>query len=542
MENRLKKSRNSEHLINMAALPLIAQQSMIEKSDFVATTGAYHGASKKRRTIKEFVPKTGDADADLLDDLPTLRSRSRSLLRNVPIATGAIRTNQVHVIGSGLKLQSRINSDILEMTEDDADKWQQNTEIEFRSWAESLDCDINRNKNFYDFQNLVFRSMLESGDCFVLPLFKEIDTLNYGLRLQVLEADRVENPNNKRDTTTLSGGVERDKSGTPTKYWIRSQHPGTEKTPIERKWDSISAFTGNGRRKIIHVYQQLRPSQSRGIPYLAPVIEMLHQLGKYTDAELQSAVIAAYFTVFITTKEGGANFSTFLPGDEGGESTDEDYKMGSGAIVGLAEGEEISIANPGRPNAGFDAFVMSLLRQIGASLGLPFELLIQHFTKSYSAARTAMLNAWKVFLTWRTFMIDHFCDLVYELWMEEAVLRERVIAPGFLTEPLLRKAYLGNLWIGPAAGQIDPVRETTAAQARVDGFFSTIAIESASMGYDFDQNVKQIKKEREKIAPIPQIMSASASVTRGESASVTRAEIDEINEKIDNILNEDVDE
>ncbi len=520
----------------MGALPLIAQQSMIDKNNFVALSGAYNGASKKRRTIKEFNPKTGDADSDSLDDLPTLRTRSRSLLRNTPIASGAIRTNQVHVIGSGLKLQSRINAEVLGMTEAEADVWQQTAESEFLSWAESLDCDINRGKNFYDFQNLVFRSILESGDCFVLPLFKEINTLNYGLRLQVLEADRVENPNNKRDTTTLAGGVEKNKSGTPKKYWIRTQHPGTEKTPIERKWDSISAFTGNGRRKLIHVYEQLRPGQSRGIPYLAPVIEMLHQLGKYTDAELQSAVISSYFTVFVTTPEGGGNFSTFLPSDEGGESTDEDYTMGSGAIVGLAEGETIETANPGRPNATFDPFVMSLLRQIGTSLGLPFELLIQHFTKSYSAARTAMLNAWKVFLTKRSFMVDHFCNLVYELWMEEAVLRERIIAPGFLTDPLRRKAFLGNLWIGPAAGQIDPTKETAAAQARVDGFFSNISIESAAMGIDFDQNMKQVKREQSKLAEIRNIMSPQKAVTG------PNEEVDDLNDNVDNPLNEDTED
>lgn len=537
MQNRLDKIKNSENPVNMAALPLIAQQSMIDKNNFVTLSGAYHGASKKRRTIKQFNPKTGDADADSLDDLPTLRTRSRSLLRNTPIASGAIRTNSVHVIGSGLKLQSRINADVLGMSEEDADKWQQNTEGEFLSWAESLDCDINRGKNFYDFQNLVFRSILESGDCFVLPLFKDINTLNYGLRLQVLEADRVENPNNKRDTTTLAGGVEKKKDGTPKKYWVRTQHPGTEKTPIERKWDSISAFTGNGRRKIIHVYEQLRPGQSRGIPYLAPVIEMLHQLGKYTDAELQAAVISSYFTVFVTTPEGGANFSTFLPSDEGGQSDDEDYTMGSGAIVGLAEGETIETANPGRPNATFDPFVMSLLRQIGTSLGLPFELLIQHFTKSYSAARTAMLNAWKVFLTRRSFMIDHFCNLVYELWMEEAVLRERVIAPGFLTEPLLRKAFLGNLWIGPAAGQIDPTKETAAAQARVDGFFSNISIESAAMGIDFDQNIKQIAREQSKLAEIRKIMAPAV-----DRIKATNEEVDEINENLDNTLNEDTED
>ena len=393
------------------------------------------------------------------------------------------------------------------MNDDESDKWQQKTEAEFNSWAESLDCDINRGKNFYDFQNLVFRSILESGDCFVLPLFKEINTMNYGLRLQALEADRIENPDNKRDTATLAGGIEKTKAGTPKRYWIRTQHPGTEKTPIERKWDSISAFTGNGRRKIIHIYEQLRPGQTRGIPYLAPVVEMLHQLGKYTDAELQSAVISSYFTVFVTTPEGGGDFSTFLPSDEGGSATDEDYTMGSGAIVGLAEGESISTANPGRPNATFDPFVQSILRQIGAALGLPFELLIQHFTKSYSAARTAMLNAWKVFMTRRGFMVDHFCNLVYELWMEEAVLRGRIIAPGFLNDPMLRKAYLGNMWIGPSQGQIDPTKETAAAQARVDGFFSNIAVESAAMGIDFDQNIKQIKREQTKLAEVKEIMN-----------------------------------
>ena len=536
MENRLKKLQNSESVINMAALPLIAQQSMIDTNNFSAINGAWNGASKKRRTIKKFEAKTGDADADTLDDLPTLRARSRSLLRNTPIAAGAIRTNQVHVIGSGLKLQSRINAEILGMSEDEADKWQQKTEIEFLSWPESLDCDINRGKNFYDFQNLIFRSILESGDCFVLPLFKEISTLNYGLRLQAIEADRIENPNNKPDTTSLSGGIEKTKDGTPKRYWIRTQHPGAQTTPIERKWDSISAFTGNGRRKIIHIYEQLRPGQTRGVPYLSVVTEMLHQLGKYTDSELQSAVISSYFTVFVTTPEGGVNFSSFLPSDEGGGESDEDYTLGSGAIVGLAEGESISTANPGRPNATFDPFVMSILRQIGTALGLPYELLIQHFTKSYSAARTAMLNAWKVFMTRRSFMIDHFCNLIYELWMEEAVLRERILAPGFLSDPLKRKAFLGNLWIGPAAGQIDPTKETAAAQARVDGFFSNISIESASMGIDFDQNVKQIAREQKKLVGIRKMMNPPEKVI------ALNEEVDALNENVDNPLNEETED
>ena len=126
--------------------------------------------------------------------------------------------------------------------------------------------------------------------------------------------------------------------------------------------------------------------------------------------------------------------------------------------------------------------------------------------------------------------ISYCCDIVYELWMEEAVLRERIIAPGFMTDPLIRKAWLGNMWIGPAAGQIDPTKETAAAQARVDGRFSTIAIESASMGYDFDQNFTQIEKEQKKLATLPQVQIAGPAKPN--------EEVDDLNDNIDDPLKE----
>jgi capsid protein len=119
--------------------------------------------------------------------------------------------------------------------------------------------------------------------------------------------------------------------------------------------------------------------------------------------------------------------------------------------------------------------------------------------------------------------------------MEEAVLRGRIIAPGFLEDPLKRMAWLENMWIGPTQGQIDPTKETTAAQARVDGHFSTIAIESAGLGYDFDQNIKQIKKERTKIAALPKIDNTVIK-------AVVDEPIDNTNEKIDNPLDEDVED
>ena len=463
----------------------------------MALAGAYTGASKSRRQTASFNPKGGDADSDTLGDLEPLRERSRDLLRNTPIATGAVGTNVVHVVGGGLTMQSRIDRELLAMTEDEAEAWQRKTEREFNGWAKSLNCDISRRNNFYDLQRLVLRSTLESGDVFVLLPYKKLKDSLYGTRLQVIEADRVCNENNRPNTNTLSGGIEKEKDGTPLFYHIRTTHPGADYLSREMKWEKKPAFTKSGRINVIHVYEQLRPGQTRGVPYLAPVIEQLHQLGKYTDAELMAAVVSSMFTVFLKTPTG-TGFSPFEPKDEsGGSKSDNDYKMGVGAIVELASNEEVSFANPGRPNTAFDPFVQSILRQIGVALGLPFELLIMHFTKSYSAARSAMLVAWKTFLTRREWLVDHFCNIVYEAWLEEAILSNRIQAPGFLVDPLIRGAYLSNIWIGQAQGSIDPHREISAVEKRIELGISTLSEETAALtGTDWDQKVDRIRRER----------------------------------------------
>ncbi|MCK9912304.1 phage portal protein, partial [Microbacteriaceae bacterium K1510] len=44
----------------------------------------------------------------------------------------------------------------------------------------------------------------------------------------------------------------------------------------------------------------------------------------------------------------------------------QDLKLGNGAVQFLEKGEKATIANPGRPNAQFDPFVIAILRQVGA--------------------------------------------------------------------------------------------------------------------------------------------------------------------------------
>jgi len=473
---------------------------------FMAYAGAYAGASYSRRPTKQWVTTRGDADSDIIDDLPTLRERSRDLCRNAPIAIGAVSTALTNTIGTGLKLQSRIDREYLRITDEQADAWESSVEREFRLWAESVECDAARSLTFALIQELAFRQVLENGDVFALtPRFRR-GKWPYMLKLQLVEADRVCNENNAANKDGLIEGIEKNDNGEATAYHILQQHPGSDwVTKKMFRWVKVPAYgTATGLRNVIHLYRMIRPGQSRGVPYLAPVIEPLKQLDRYTEAELMAAVLASMFTVFIETESGDTDFDVSGMGEEtGAETSDTDMKLASGAIVGLAKGQKIQTANPGRPNTAFDPFVTAILQQIGAALEIPYEIIVRHFSASYSASRAALLEAWRFFRGRRAWMAANFCQPVYEIFLYEAVAAGRIAAPGYFADPMIRKAYQGSLWVGDAPGYIDPAKDITAAKERMDAGVSTLDEETTLItGGDMEQNIPRIRKERKLLKEI----------------------------------------
>lgn len=488
-----------ERAISYVAPALAARRQRARM--FMAVAGGYTGAARARRQTSEWkVSQNASADADILTDLPTLRDRSRDLVRNEPLAAGAIGGVVTSVVGTGLALQSRICADALNMSEEQAAAWQKATEAEWCLWAEGTACDATRTQNFYGLQSLVFRSALESGDTFAATPMREISGMPYKLCLQIIEADQVSNPKDAMDTDRLSGGVELDGWRAPVAYHVRKSHPGAINR-VSMEWDRFPAFgERSGRRQVIHLYDKLRPGQTRGVPYLAPVIETMKMLGRYTEAELMAAVVAGMFTVFVESESGGINPAdpSGIGSETGAGASDKDVKLGVGAIVDLSPGEKISTANPGRPNQAFDGFVLSLCRFIGLALELPYEVLIKHFTASYSASRAALMEAWKFYRRRRSWLADMFCQPVYEAWMDEAVAIGRIAAPGYFDDPIMRRAYLGAEWVGDGPISLDPVKDVTAAEKRVQLGISTRQKETALHdGGDWEANHAQLVREEE---------------------------------------------
>lgn len=466
----------------------------------VKNTGySNYGASRTKKGLIGWNSKGGSSKEDIEENIQTLRERSRDLYMGVPIATGAVKTCRTNVVGAGLRLKSQVDYKIIGITQEASRELEEQIEREFALWAESTACDLERLDNFYELQQLAFINWLISGDLLALLPTTERANMPYDLRIQLIEADRLSTPTSEKRNPLITEGVEINNKGEVIAYHICNKHPLGKETGA-KEWARVEAYgKTTGRPNVLHIMSRERIGQRRGVPFLAPVIEALKQLGRYTDAELIAAVVSGMFTVFIE-KEGVSSevpFGEIIPEETQVDRNDfNSIELGPGAIIDLNEGEKANNVNPGRPNTAFDSFVTSITRQIGAALEIPYELLIKNFNASYSASRGALLEAWKMFRMYREWLSNDFCQPIFEEWLAEAVAKNRIIAPGFFSDPIIRKAYSTAEWNGPAQGLLNPVQEVTAAEKRVSNGFSTRAKEAKEMnGTDYYKNINQLKTE-----------------------------------------------
>lgn len=489
-----------------------------------------HGASLTKKSMVMWQTPSGDADADIHRSLSTLRARARDLHMGSDIVAAAHKGLRTNIVGTGLRLKPAFDATFLGLSKEQEKKLRDSINREWKLWAETSKCDAAGLSDFYGLQSLTFLSFLMSGDVFALLPMLPRDHSVYDLRINLIEADRCDNPLEKalENPDRIQSGVEVDADGMVVAYYFSNSHPGSDRIPAAAKeWVRVEKYGKlTGRLNVIHLFEAERPGQRRGIPIISPIIESLKQLDQYTEAELMAAVISAMYTVFVTTP---AEEEDFMQGMESPE-TDNQYqepipgtggnnvKMGRGAIVYLDPGEDVKFANPTRPNPDYVAFVDALLRQIAAALELPFEILTKQFTSSYSASRGALLEAWKMYRMRRSWLAKSFCQPIYEEWFVEAVTKGRIDAPGLFDDPAIFSAYTQAEWHGPSQGLLDPTKEVDAAVTRIENNFSTADKETAELtGGSWEQNIEQRAYEKSRLAELGITTEGVQSRSSGQS-------------------------
>ncbi|WP_346730422.1 phage portal protein [Caballeronia sp. dw_19] len=478
-------------------------------------------------------------------------SRVRDVVRNDGWASAAVTRTIDNVIGADfrpiskpdyLALQSMTG--IKEFDHVWADEFGQAVEANYRSWAHDPGryCDTQRNLTMPQLMALAFRHKCVDGDALGMlhwrPQRIGIGRARYATAVQVIDPDRLSNPQLNFDQQTMRGGVEVDEDGAAVAYWIRRAHQGdwfsAEKS---LHWDRIPRETDWGRPIIIHDFDHDRAAQHRGgAGMLAPVLQRLKMLIKYDGTELDAAIINAIFGAYIESPfddefasealEDSDRLKTYS--DHRAEfHADRKMRIGDARISHLFPGEKIGTVSASRPTSNFADFENAMLRNVAAGTGTSAQMISQNWSDvNYSSYRAAMLEVWKTFHRKRTNFASGYGHPIYCGFLEESMevddLPLPTGAPPFIE---CRVAYSRAKWMGPGRGYVDPQKEKAGAILGMDAGLSTLEDECAELGgSDWREKVGQRAVERAKFQelglPVPQWnngQSATESVTTPEA-------------------------
>lgn len=460
--------------------------------------GNYRGADRSTRGREWFNPTQSSADAALLPELKTLRDRSRDLARNHYAARGALRTITANEIRSGLRPRANIDASWAEISDTQARSAEETLNRLWREWQ--CYADYGQRLSFYAMQAVVRRTQLESGDTIVARRYKERYGSPLGLALEVIESDRLSNPQGQimtPDGNQIRGGVVIEKSdGSERGYYIQNTHPGDYfQGPIDLNWTYVPRLDRQGHWLMRHVYAVERPGQSRGEPFFAPVLNLFAQLDDYVEAEIVAAQAAACFSMFITKDNPSSAVSSFQTmTNVKGEAQTLNY-LEPGVIEYLNPGEQATAFSPNRPGSNFEVFVKNVIGFIGAGLGLPPQLIMQNFENmNYSQLRGALVQAWCVFTSDQDFLIEQFCQPVWEEFVHECWLRGLVDLPGYEEWPA---AYTQAIWVRPGREAVDALKDAQADAVRVRNGTASYADVLGIEGKDFGEHMAQLKREKD---------------------------------------------
>jgi lambda family phage portal protein len=461
-------------------------------------SGAWNASDRSARTWASRTSFEGSADASLVDELPTIRQRSRDLWRNNGLAHSSINSIADNIVGSGFVPRLRLPFKTLGISRTRAADLAVQADEIWRCWCRTADA--TNTQHFDEMQHLVISSRLVSGDVFLLPLMVEDARVQcrYRLKIEIVEADRVETPWSQGSVgeRDIRAGVELGGRNQPIAYWILVDHPG-DMSIIRR--DSrivrrVPAHSPLGRPNVLHVFERDRVGQNRGVPLLAPVLARFKDLDDYEEAEIVRAHVAACFAAFITTGDPLTSALRSATDTKLGQRIEE---LSPGIIERLAPGEEITFANPNSPNSAFDAFVRTVSRVITSALGVPYEVATRDFSKTtYSQARAAMLEARRAFQRRQRWLQHRMLDPIWRMLLEEAWLLGDFEAGGDFLERT--DLWTRTMWVPPGWGWVDPQKEGAAQKLALDmGVITRSQIIQAHSGGNFEDVSRELAEEQE---------------------------------------------
>jgi lambda family phage portal protein len=427
----------------------------------ISTFQPYEGAGFSRKRPVIYGAHARDSRLDLNEATRTeLLKLARHMYRNVGLIKGAVDSIATYSIGPGLRPQYRGND-------------QEFGRLCEEYWRDMVapSPEVTGRMTWTDMLLTLSRSIDVDGDVFVVMTEKG--------KLQIVEGHRV----CEGDDYGTADGVFLGKLGEPTAYLIQTGE-------LYRKL---------GAETVIHLMELERPDQIRGGSSLARALNHVRDLKMLGEFEKDALKLQGSIAAVITTDQGdelagqGGFFGTVQAQDSGEATIAREEITSSATIPRLAPGEKIEMVGPNRPHAGFEPFAKFLIRDVAMGLGLPVEFVYDPASVGGAGMRFIVAKAQRRFEQRQRLLIDRFCNRAWRYFIGGA------IANGDL--PAVED-YAKVTWQTPKSLTVDAGREAQQAREDYKAGLSSLQDYFGELGLDWEEQVRQIAKEREFIASI----------------------------------------
>lgn len=481
--------------------------------------GAYDGASRFDNQVAMWTPSLASADSDILPEKAMLDSRSRDMLRNDSYVQSGQDIHKDNIVGAMYALNAKPEWKVLGLDETWAEEFQEEVETKFTLYTESPDnwIDASRNGTLTSLVRLAVGVHFMAGEALASVEWLRDGNRPFNTAIQMIDLDRLSNPDGLMDTPRLRGGIERNLYGAPIGYHIRMAHPSDYMDANKWRWKYVAARKPWGRLQMIHLFERVRPDQTRGISAMVSALKEFRSTKKFRDIVLQNAVVNATYAASIESEMPSEAVFAALGGGNVGQAINKysgawldavntyagaanHLKIDGVKIPHLFPGTKLQLRPAGQGGPLGTEFEQSLLRYLAATLGVSYEQLSRDYSQSnYSSVRAAMIETWKYMQGRKKIVADRFASNIYSLWLEEAVNKGEISslpanAPS-LYEGLNMAAYTACEWIGASRGQIDELKETQAAVLRLKYNLTTYEDEHARLGKDWRKVFAQRERE-----------------------------------------------
>jgi len=371
------------------------------------------------RITNDFFSGSLTADQAIYNSIHALRNRARELERNDSHVRKFLIMARTNIVGAkGIRLQSRAGDIVKGKYVPDKND-QRVIESGYVDFSKAWNFSLNTRQGRRDFAQTAVQRLLVDGE--VIVQIARGGAYAHGLAVQMIDSERLDHTFNRRASSGINEirmGVEIDRVGKPIAY-----HFLDEIGPTGR---GVTTVASTRRRipaaQILHIYRAERPSQTRGISHLAPT----GLRAKLLDG-IETAVQVGY-------KVAASKMGFISPGEEyEGKQLDlEDIPsdVAPGMIDLLPKGVNFESFDPGYPNADFDQFKKSIVRDIASGFGVSYpELGNDYSGVSYSAGQIGVHADIALWSDLQQFWIESFEEPIFRAWLPMAITTGAVKLP-----------------------------------------------------------------------------------------------------------------